>query len=160
LLHRIAELGHEIGLHFDSAAYDVKKWDIGHLERCIERERKLFEIAFDVPLRSLSWHNPDTSNLLDFDADRICGLWNAYSRRLRDEYRYCSDSNGYWRFRPMSAVISEGSPRLHLLTHPEWWTKEKLPPSDRVDRAILGRARNVRREYDAGLAKAGRVNMA
>ena len=75
------------------------------------------------------------------------------------EYKYCSDSNGYWRFQPMSAVIAEGHPRLHLLTHPEWWTKERLPPSERVDRAILGRARRVRREYDAGLERAGRRNI-
>jgi hypothetical protein len=84
---------------------------------------------------------------------------NAYSRRLRNEYRYCSDSNGYWRFQPMSDVIAEGHPRLHLLTHPEWWTKEGLTPSERVDRAILGRARRVRRDYDTGLEKAGRRNV-
>jgi hypothetical protein len=48
---------------------------------------------------------------------------------------------------------------LHLLTHPEWWTKERLTPSERVDRAILGRARRVRRDYDAGLEKAGRRNV-
>jgi hypothetical protein len=158
LVRRIAGLGHEIGVHFDAVAYAIEKWDIGHLEKCIERECRLLEFAFDTPVRSISWHNPDRSNLFDFDADRIAGLWNAYSRRLRNEYRYCSDSNGYWRFQPMSAVINEGHSRLHLLTHPAWWTKDRLTPSERVDRAILGRARRIRLEYDAGLKKAGRLN--
>lgn len=159
LVRRIAGLGHEIGLHFDSAAYATEKWEPDFLEKCVERERHLLQFALEVPIRSLSWHNPDLSNLLDFDAEEIAGMKNAYSGRLRNEYKYCSDSNGYWRFQPMSAVIAEGHPRLHLLTHPEWWTKERLPPSERVDRAILGRARRVRREYDAGLERAGRRNI-
>jgi Formyl transferase len=159
LARRIAGLGHEIGLHFDAAAYAAEKWEPDFLEKCIERERHLLQFALEAPIRSLSWHNPDSSNLLDFDADEIAGMRSAYSRRLRSEYRYCSDSNGYWRFQPMSALIAEGHPRLHLLTHPEWWTKERLPPSERVDRAILGRARRVRREYDAGLERAGRRNV-
>jgi hypothetical protein len=159
LVRRIAGLGHEIGLHFDSAAYAAEKWEADFLEKCVERERLLLQFALETPIRSLSWHNPDLSNLLDFDADEIAGMKNAYSRRLRHEYMYCSDSNGYWRFQPMSAVIAEGHSRLHLLTHPEWWTKETLPPSERIDRAILGRARRVRREYDAALQSAGRRNI-
>jgi hypothetical protein len=159
LVRRIAGLGHEIGLHFDTAAYATEKWEPDLLEKCVEREQHLLQFALEVPIRSLSWHNPDLSNLLDFDAEEIAGMKNAYSRRLRNEYRYCSDSNGYWRFQPMSAVIAEAHPRLHLLTHPEWWTRERLSPSERVDRAILGRARRVRREYDAGLERAGRRNI-
>jgi hypothetical protein len=159
LVRRISRLGHEIGLHFDSPAYATEKWELDFLERCVERERHLLQLALEAPIRSLSWHNPDLSNLLDFDVEEIAGMKNAYSRRLRNEYRYCSDSNGYWRFQPMSDVIAEGHPRLHLLTHPEWWTKEGLTPSERVDRAILGRARRVRRDYDTGLEKAGRRNV-
>jgi hypothetical protein len=159
LVQRIAGLGHEIGLHFDSAAYATGRWEPDFLEKCVGRERDLLQFALEAPIRSLSWHNPDLSNLLDFDAEEIAGMKNAYSRFLRNEYRYCSESNGYWRFQPMSDLIAEGHPRLHLLTHPEWWTKERLTPSERVDRAILGRARRVRRDYDAGLEKAGRRNV-
>jgi hypothetical protein len=74
-------------------------------------------------------------------------------------YIYCSDSNGYWRFKPMDEVIREGHHRLHLLTHPEWWTPEAMPPSERIDRAIFGRARKVRHDYDVLLRKSGRRNV-
>ncbi len=159
LVQRIRKLGHEIGLHFDADAYGVRSWTTETLLPALERERRLTELALDAPLRTVSWHNPDQSNLLDFDAEQIGGLTNAYARRLRQDYTYCSDSNGYWRFKPMPDVIAEGQPRLHLLTHPEWWTPEPLPPSERIDRAILGRARATRKKYDVQLAHAGRRNI-
>lgn len=159
LVKRIASLGHDIGVHFDAGVDAVTEWSEATLGPAIKRERELLEQLLDQPVRALSWHNPDMSNLLDFDAEEVGGLVNAYSARLRRDYVYCSDSNGYWRFKPMSQVIAEGHPRLHLLTHPEWWTPEPMAPSERIDRAILGRARKVRADYDEVLRKAGRHNI-
>jgi hypothetical protein len=159
LLRRILSLGHEVGLHFDAFAYGVKTWTDTALEAAVRREQTLLQTLLQSPITSLSWHNPDQSNLLDFQADQIAGLHNAYSGRLRREYRYCSDSNGYWRFKPMNEVINEGHGCLHLLTHPDWWTPDAMPPSERIDRAILGRARKIRGDYDKRLAKAGRLNV-
>jgi hypothetical protein len=159
LVARIRDLGHEIGLHFDAGAYTAPKWKQPELERALARERALLENILDFPICCVSWHNPDLSNLLDFDAEEIAGLVNAYGARLRRDYDYCSDSNGYWRFRSMADVIADGRPRLHLLTHPEWWMPEPMAPSARIDRAILGRARAVRRDYDMLLAAGGRRNV-
>jgi len=159
LVHRIRDLGHEIGLHFDADAYDVRQWTNETLLPALKRERAFVELLLDEPVRVVSWHNPDQSNLLDFDAGEIGGLINSYSARLRRDYVYCSDSNGYWRFEPMSRVIAAGHPSLHLLTHPAWWTPEPMSPSERIDRAIMGRARRVRGDYDATLARAGRSNV-
>jgi len=59
----------------------------------------------------------------------------------------------------MKDVICEGHDRLHLLTHPDWWTPDGMAPSERIDRAILGRARRIRGEYDRRLALGGRLNV-
>lgn len=158
LAHDIRAHGHEIGLHFDGDVYGVRHWTLPELEAAVARERTVLETILDAPVASMSWHNPDLSNLLEFDEDVVAGLRNAYAGSLRD-YVYGSDSNGYWRFKPMAEVIAEGHERLHLLTHPEWWTPDPMPPSERIDRAIIGRARWVRGNYDALLAKAGRKNM-
>lgn len=155
-LRGLRNLGHEVGLHFDAAALGVREWSEAALDAALRSEARLLESMLEAPVRVVSWHNPDQSNLLDFQADEIAGLLSAYGASLRRDYVYCSDSNGYWRFRPMRQVIAEGSPRLHLLTHPEWWTPEPLAPSERIDRAIMGRARAVRRDYDALLLRAGR----
>ncbi|WP_210324902.1 formyltransferase family protein [Bradyrhizobium campsiandrae] len=159
MLRRIQSLGHEIGLHFDASAYGTKSWSENTLNAAVRREQALLETLLQSPIRSLSWHNPDQSNLLDFQDDEIAGLSNAYSGHLRRDYVYCSDSNGYWRFKPMREVIAAGHDRLHLLTHPDWWTPEALSPSERIDRALLGRARRLRSDYDRRLALAGRRNV-
>lgn len=159
LLNTIRSYGHEIGLHFDAGAYDISVWTSATLSDALKRERALLELALPAPVRCVSWHNPDMSNLLEFDTDEIEGLLNAYSASLKRDYAYCSDSNGYWRFQPMADVITAGHPRLHLLTHPAWWTPEPMSPSDRINRAIMERARAVRRDYDAMLARGGRRNI-
>jgi hypothetical protein len=159
LLDRIRALGHEIGLHFDAGAYGIVNWTEDQIEEALARERAILELILAAPVNAVSWHNPDMSNLLDFDDDEIGGLVSAYGRSLRRDYTYCSDSNGYWRFKPMSEAIAAGHQRLHLLTHPAWWVAEAMSPSARIDRAILGRARAVRRDYDAFLARANRKNI-
>lgn len=159
LCRSLREMGHDIGLHFDAGAYGTDHWQRSTLEAAVSREQRLLESILDMPIRSLSWHNPDMSNLLEFDDETIAGLQNAYAGSLKRDYIYCSDSNGYWRFQPMADVIAKGSERLHLLTHPEWWTPDAMSPSERIDRAILGRARATRGDYDALLKAAGRKNL-
>ncbi len=158
LAARIRSLGHDIGLHFDASAYESAHWTQAGLERALRREQTLLETILEAPVASVSWHNPDLSNLLDFDSDLVGGLINAYSSRLKRDYAYCSDSNGYWRFKPMMDVIAAGHPRLHLLTHPEWWTPQPMAATARLDRAILGRAQAARAFHDALITFAGRKN--
>jgi len=156
LVQQISALGHEIGLHFDSG---TDQWSAKDLTAAISREKHFLEDLVDQPIKSVSYHNPDMSNVLQFNDERIAGLHNAYSAALRRDYVYCSDSNGYWRFMPMPEVIAAGHDRLYLLTHPEWWTPTPMPPRDRIARAIVGRAEAAMQDYDRILLDAGRVNI-
>lgn len=158
-VHTIADLGHEIGLHFDASSLANTNWSADKLQEALARECDLFAAITRIQVRSVSWHNPGFSNLLDFDADQIGGLINAYGRSLRADYTYCSDSNGYWRFKPMPSVIAEGHERLHLLTHPGWWTPEPLPPRSRIERAVAGRASAVMSKYDRVMDVDNRQNL-
>lgn len=152
----IVEAGHDIGLHFDAAVSKISTWDLATLQTSVDAERRLLETLVRKPIAAVSWHNPDQTNLLEFGAERIAGLVNAYSERLRQSHVYASDSNGYWRFKPMPEVIAEGHERLHLLTHPEWWTPSPMPAPQRLDRARMGRLLANLRSHEAFLAKAGR----
>ena len=155
----IAEAGHDFGLHFDAAAFPDALGSPAAIEAAVARERVLVEMIIGQPLRAVSWHNPGLAPMLaGVGDDCIAGLVNAYSDRLKRDYVYCSDSNGFWRFQPMRDVIAAGHPRLHLLTHPGWWTPEAMSPSERIDRALLGRARAIRRAYDDTLRISGREN--
>ena len=156
ILKEIAALGHVIGLHFDPAAHGRTSWDLPSLEAAVALDRSLLELAATCPVACVSWHNPDQTDILTYEHDRIGGLHNAYSGWLRQNYEYCSDSNGYWRFAPMTQVIEREHERLHLLTHPEWWTPEELSPWDRTVRCTQGRADSTLQAHERLLALAGR----
>ena len=157
IIFRILELGHSIGLHFDAEFYNVVEESI--LGELIDREAGWLESWFGVRPVAFSFHNP-TEFLLGCDADSYGGLINCYSLFFRNEVGYCSDSNGYWRFRPLIDVLTEArEERLQVLTHPEWWQEEEMAPRERIVRCVQGRAKAVLRRYDEGLAKSGRRNI-
>jgi hypothetical protein len=151
---RLAALGHWIGLHYDAAYYDD-----GDLLEHLAAERALLESVVGAPVGAVSFHNPDRTGVEDVRDDVLAGMVNAYGRTLGDRYAYVSDSNGYWRFERLADVLDAGTePRLHVLTHPEWWVAEPMSPRERIQRAIDGRARRVGERYDEALAAAGRLN--
>ena len=60
---------------------------------------------------------------------------------------------------PLREVLAEGGhARLQVLTHPEWWVPEPLPPRARVARAIDGRAAAAAGRYDRALRALDREN--
>jgi hypothetical protein len=158
-LKEIASLGHEIGLHFDPQFSGRTPADREGLARAVSLERDVLQAALDVPIGAVSFHDPDVAGFTDLADDTIAGLVNAYGARLRADFTYCSDSNGYWRFKPLRDVLAEpGHARLQVLTHPEWWVPEPLTPRARVARAIDGRAAAAAGRYDRALRALDREN--
>jgi hypothetical protein len=49
--------------------------------------------------------------------------------------------------------------RLHVLTHPEWWTPEAMSPRERVVRSVDGRRESTLRAYDQLLERNNRANL-
>lgn len=151
----VLDAGHWLGLHFDSAFPGR-----GEVAERIAREAAQLGDLLESPVVAFSFHNPGLVNE-DFavEDDVVGGLVNAYSRSIREGYRYVSDSNGYWRYERLADVLEDAPPRLHVLTHPEWWQEEPLAPRARIARCVEGRAAAVLRDYDALLKAAGRANV-
>lgn len=157
---RLLDMGHRIGLHFDIQGYGDTEWSYDKLDARIRREADFLGEEFNTDIGVVSFHDPENGGLLSFDAERIGGLVNAYAARFKTEYGYCSDSNGYWRFKPIPDVIRSGEHRkLQVLTHPAWWTEDVMAPREKIERAVLGRARATMAEYDDHLARSGRTNI-
>ena len=78
-LREIISLGHEIGLHFDTAAYpnaDTPEQLITN----IRHEAQLLSEATGSPVRFVSMHRPSPS-LIEADLS-IPGMYNAYSKQF------------------------------------------------------------------------------
>lgn len=157
-IHQIAELGHEIALHFDADFYrTLSKSD---LDKQVSAEADLLEYYLGVRPIAFSFHNPSAFHLT-CEADTYGGLLNCYSKRFKEEVPYCSDSNGYWRFRRLHDVLTDATdPCLQVLTHPGWWQAKPMPPRQRIFRSVYGRAASTLRAYDANLELHDRTNHA
>ncbi len=157
LIKKIIQLGHDIGLHFDSDYYNIK--NIRQHEQKINFEKKILENFFDHKITVFSFHNPNKFTL-GLQRQKYGGLINCYSKKLQQNATYCSDSNGYWRHRRLLDFIEENNDKnLHILTHPNWWQNKVMQPRDRIIRAIEGRKDKNIEFYDEGLKEFGRNNI-
>jgi len=160
LLDKIFSLHHHVGLHVDPAYYELKIDSAGQLDELIYREKKLLESLFQVEIPVCSFHNPTIGNWIEYESETLAGMINTYSAYFKENYTYCSDSNGYWRHRRLKDVLlGAESEKVQVLTHPEWWTPEPLSPRERITRCIDGRAHKQHKEYDAFLEAHGRLNI-
>jgi hypothetical protein len=156
IAREIAGLGHWLGLHFHTDAYDGLSSE-RELDEHLRFERRLLSELTGSPIDVLSFHNPGATGADVFDADTLGGMINAYGASLRGRYAYVSDSNGYWRHERIPDVIASGEhERLHVLTHPEWWQETPMSPSERLERCLTGRADYAREWYEGPVRAAGR----
>jgi hypothetical protein len=159
MIQEISGSGHAIGLHFETDRR-LRIPDEDVLEEKLEFERAILEELAQTSVRAVSFHDPEAGNLLRFRRKAYAGMENAYAYLAEAGYVYVSDSDGYWRFRSLPDVLMENIGRnLHVLTHPEWWTPEPMPPRARMQRCAEGRALAVQNTYDIALAERGRINV-
>jgi len=153
----IAGLGHALGLHFDLDVFGkLSSVDADAAVRRIALEKEILEAVTGTRLGSMSFHNYCLNQDRLLELDTICGMSNIAATSVRSRYKYVSDSNGIWRFDRLEEVLGQNHRRLHVLTHPEWWTPEAMSPLDRLDRCIAGRARAGRKLYVDLMKRDGR----
>jgi len=158
LVQQIIEMGHYIGLHFDAGFHDIS--DEKKLGQQVSSEAAILEELYGVKPLVFSFHNPVSSHM-NCEAETYGGLVNCYSSRFKSEVPYCSDSNGFWRYRRLCDVLTEATdPCIQVLTHPGWWQESVMPPRQRIFRSIYDRAGSTLRAYDAELEKHDRPNHA
>jgi len=151
----IAAMGHHVGLHFDSLYYERRggSWD---LEDRMAFERGVLADLLGAPIMAVSFHNPALAGILDVTRTHLGGMLNVYGDRVRADYRYASDSFGFWRFKPIHEVLAEhASQNLHILTHPIWWTAEPKGPRAKIMACAAERHREMQSTYDELLRSAG-----
>ena len=121
-LHHIQSLGHEIGLHFDEAAY-TPVLNPDKVVQNIIKECGLLSALLETEVSAVSMHRPSTATL---EADYyIPGIVNSYGTTFFRDFKYLSDSRRRWR-EPVFDIIRSGEyNRLHILTHAFWYHEKE-----------------------------------
>lgn len=154
---KIQNLGHQIGLHFDSHFYNINSAD--QLDEALQKEKKLLETFFDTEVKVFSFHNNNDFTMSCEDWE-YSGMINTYASLFKNEVGYCSDSHGIWRFNRLKDILEKAEyAKLQVLTHPEWWQEKEMPPRQRILRCINERAAKSVRYYDELLLKMNRPNI-
>lgn len=161
ILCAIIDMGHEVGLHFDGTRGFVDDRQVGlSSEECIRKEASILQDITGRPVVNMSFHNPDLVLDVDTKLSKVAGLENALGNEIQTKFSYCSDSNGYWRYRRLRDVLEAGEDQyLHVLTHPSLWVPQAMSPRARIARCIEGRAAFMSAYYDQILAITGRTNV-
>jgi len=138
-LRRIQALGHEIGLHFDEAAY-VPALGPDEIVQSIIKECGLLSALLETRVSSVSMHRPSRATLA---ADyRVPGVLNSYGRTFFHDFKYLSDSRRRWR-EPVEEIIRSGEyDRLHILTHAFWYHEQDVD----ITQAVGNYVRSANRE--------------
>lgn len=144
LVKKIEKMGHKIGLHFDPDFYDLGFEDIDKIEELAKTEKDFLEKTLNIKINVISWHNPGKGKLLNCKKNIIAGMINAYGSDIFDNFNYCSDSDGYWRFKRLSDFLDgENNKKIQVLTHPGWWVDKPMSPYQRILRSVDGRKKKT-----------------
>jgi len=154
---KIKLLGHDIGLHFDSHYFNIS--DEETLEKYLMIDKQYFNEIFGVTIKVFSFHETNAFILSCIKA-KYAGLLNVYSNYFMKNFKYCTDSTGFWRYENLSDLLENPDiTKLQVLTHDAMWSSEILPPRQRVFNSIDKNAHRVKLWYDQTLTKFGAKNV-
>lgn len=155
VFHKIKDLGHCVGLHFDSAYWGIT--DESQLNDYIILDKVYLEKNMGVEIDTFSFHNttPFTQRCLEY---RYGGLINVYASFFKEHFNYCGDSLGYWRFDRLEDVLNDKNERhLQVLTHDGNWSEDVLSPRKRFAKVMMNRAEKLICGQVDGLHKMGHL---
>lgn len=141
VFHKIKDLGHHCGLHFDCRYWGIK--DEKQLDEFIIVDRQFLERNLGGEIETFSFHNTTlfTQSCKEY---RYGGLINVYSSFFKEHYNYCGDSLGYWRFDRLEDVLNDDKVQhLQVLTHDGNWSEEVLSPRKRFFRVMHDHAERL-----------------
>ncbi|BHH85766.1 hypothetical protein [Desulforhopalus sp. 52FAK] len=118
-VHRIAELGHQLGLHCDLQVPRDAAMSSAEIEDIVGRDFALLDSVFPkIFNRTVSFHNPPSCLFRrDFD-----DFYSTYQPAFFSSIKYLSDSNRIWREGPPEVWANpKDHPALSILLHPVIW---------------------------------------
>lgn len=128
IIKEILDLGHQIGLHFDEKRYEI--YDVESLNFYISKEKKILEDLLGYRIQAVSMHRP-SKWILESDIN-LKDIINTYSNYFLKDFKYMSDSRMFWRENVLNIIEKESFDKLHILTHPFWYSNKKETMKDKL----------------------------
>ena len=119
LIKKIINLGHQIGLHYDSKFIEGNQLEP---KSTILAELELLKKYFKINTKIISAHNPTTNPNLKLVLENE--IIDADSIIFKENRKYLSDSVQNWRESSFSEHTQLNN--LYVLIHPIWWTDKNL----------------------------------
>jgi len=121
-IQRIANLGHEIGLHYEPDYYTLLGM---HFNDFVKYELDLLAAICGNSIRCVAPHEPTRSGIKSIDENLavLLGITTqAYDSKMMNKFKYLSDSSCNWREGSWFYHLSrETYKKMYILTHPYWW---------------------------------------
>lgn len=117
----IIKNGGKIGLHFDETQYNIRCDE--EMKKYIYKEADMLSDIIGEGISIVSMHRPSVK-ILSANIE-ISGIINSYSEIYFKQMKYLSDSRRCWRENVDEIIDQNKCSRLHILTHPFWYTENK-----------------------------------
>lgn len=118
VIKNLANMGHEIGLHYEPAFYSENKIDI---VKGIAMDCNVLVNIIGKSIFSISAHQPLLS---DFDFDELRQNWfDMYADPKLKEVKYYSDSGMSFREKTLQEVCEDQTGPCQFLIHPDYWNE-------------------------------------
>lgn len=133
IMNQIMNLKHVIGLHFDEQSYKFDTLD--QLKEMVYSEAEILGKLLGKPIEILSMHRPSSfflENDIFFE-----GLINSYGSKYFRDMKYISDSRMHWREDVYGIIENCNYNKIHLLTHPFWYSVENETIKEKLTAFIL-----------------------
>ncbi len=118
ILEKIKKNGGLIGLHFDETQYRITSQN--DMITYINQEIEILSSVVDEKIDVVSMHRPSKEFLsMDLQLPKVI---NSYSKVFFEQMKYLSDSRRNWRENVEEIIEKNKYERLHILTHPFWYS--------------------------------------
>lgn len=156
-IKKIINLGHNLGLHFDSHFWNINQEN--ELEKYLLIDKETLEKYFEIEIDVFSFHNTNQF-ILSCEKEYYAGMLNVYSKKIKEGLSYITDSTGYWRFERLEhKLLKSDENKIQVLIHDTMWQDVVLPPRRRVFKAIDEYSNYLKNYYDETLKKFGAKNI-
>ena len=129
IIRKIAELGHEIGIHYDSDIINNHNFKQFLLDKKKKLEKvsetKVFGISLHKIKKSDHKKQIEKLNFIEQFLRELDLEYDAYSDIFLEKIKYISESARCWREGCMCKHIKKNT-KLCILTHPIWWSNNAL----------------------------------